>query len=307
MSRPILFLSYSDKDRVLKDRMLLHLRILERFRDVEIVDMLDATPGDKWEQHVREEIGRADVALLFVSPDYLASDFITQVEFPQLLERHNKGQLVVIPVIARAAAWTQVPALRRLQAWPRDARPISEMNDVHLDRELADLAERISDLAGAISTRSIQTSPQLKTAGEAKPNAKSSAEGAGEFFISHAREDGDFAELLKLRMEKEGLTAWIDIERLNVGEDWRLEIDTAIRRTPALIVVVTPAARQSEYVTYEWAFAWGADVPVIPILLKETPMHPRLESLQYLDFTNPIARPWNKLLDALATTANRTR
>lgn len=115
----------------------------------------------------------------------------------------------------------------------------------------------------------------------------------------HNKIISDFAELLKLKLEKEGLSAWIDIERLPVGEDWRHEIDNAIKSAAALIVIMSPDSRQSEYVTYEWAFAWGHGTSVIPILLKETSMHPRLSSLQYLDFTNRIARPWDKLIAAM--------
>jgi hypothetical protein len=62
---------------------------------------------------------------------------------------------------------------------------------------------------------------------------------------------------------------------------------------------MTPEAKASEYVTYEWAFAWGAGIKVIPVLLKRTELHPRLESLQYLDFTNRTARPWDALIELL--------
>lgn len=49
--------------------------------------------------------------------------------------------------------------------------------------------------------------------------------------------------------------------------------------------------------TYEWTFALGVDVKVIPILLEPTPLHPRLEVLQHLDFSiHRSARPWDKLL-----------
>jgi hypothetical protein len=129
--------------------------------------------------------------------------------------------------------------------------------------------------------------------------ARPLATGAGEFFISHDRTDGDFAELLSLRLDKEGLRAWVDTERLTVGLDWRQEIDQSIRQSRAVVVLVTPAARQSEYVTYEWAFALGVGVPVVPILLAESHLHPRLEALQYLDFTNRGSRPWAKLFEHL--------
>ncbi len=122
---------------------------------------------------------------------------------------------------------------------------------------------------------------------------------AADFFICHAYEDCDFAELLKMKIEERGYTAWVDTERLRAGKDWRSEIDEGIRGCCALIVIMSPNARKSEYVTYEWAFAWGVGVKVIPIVLKPTPLHPRLEALQYLDFTNRAGRPWSRLLEML--------
>ena len=104
-------------------------------------------------------------------------------------------------------------------------------------------------------------------------------------FISHSHEDIDFAENLHSRLTQAGFTVWRDTG-IRGGEDWRREIDEAIKGAFVLIVMMTPEAKASEYVTYEWAFAWGAGVKVIPILLKTTELHPRLESLQYLDFTN---------------------
>jgi HEAT repeat protein len=59
---------------------------------------------------------------------------------------------------------------------------------------------------------------------------------------------------------------------------------------------MTPDARASEYVTYEWSFALGAGVRVIPILLKHTELHPKLNSLHYRDFTNSRALPWSDLI-----------
>jgi len=86
---------------------------------------------------------------------------------------------------------------------------------------------------------------------------------------------------------------------LQAGEDWREMIDRAIRESMAVIAILSPESVASAYVTYEWAFALGAGVPVVPVLLRATPLHPRLEELQFLDFTNRRARPWTALVERL--------
>ncbi|MEZ4668307.1 MAG: HEAT repeat domain-containing protein [Anaerolineae bacterium] len=114
-------------------------------------------------------------------------------------------------------------------------------------------------------------------------------------FISYAHVDADFVALLKLELEKDGLSIWVDSDRLRAGEDWRQGIDEAIQAAFALIAVMTPESYQSQYVTYEWAYALGIGVKVIPLMLRTTTLHPRLEAIQYLNFTVTGARPWEKL------------
>src|SRR2546423_11647411 len=118
-------------------------------------------------------------------------------------------------------------------------------------------------------------------------------------FISYKHEDGDFAEILIYKIKEASFETWVDNDRLHAGEDWRAEIDSAIKNAIALVVVMTPEAKASEYVTYEWAFAWGAGVKVIPVMYKETALHPRLETLHYLNFTSRTARPWEALITVL--------
>lgn len=124
-----------------------------------------------------------------------------------------------------------------------------------------------------------------------------------EIFISYCRKDGDFAEVLRSRLREAGFSSWIDLEGLQAGEEWCQEIDEAIRNSVALVVVMSPASRASGYVAYEWAFALGAGVRVIPVLLAATDVPPRLATLQHLDFTDPGSRPWKSLLGALEAAA----
>ena len=117
-------------------------------------------------------------------------------------------------------------------------------------------------------------------------------------FISYKHDDGDFALILKDRIEQAGFDAWID-DNVQAGEEWREMIDRAIRESMALIVILSPESVASEYVTYEWAYALGAGVPVVPVMLRQTSLHSRLDELHYLDFTNRRARPWTQLIERL--------
>jgi hypothetical protein len=117
-------------------------------------------------------------------------------------------------------------------------------------------------------------------------------------FISFKHEDLDFAENMIGRLEKEGFPIWAD-SRIEPGQQWQSEIDLAIKNAFVLIVIMTPEAKASEYVTYEWAFALGIGIRVIPVLLRLTQLHPRLGGLQYLDFTHTRSRPWERLFEEI--------
>jgi HEAT repeat protein len=117
-------------------------------------------------------------------------------------------------------------------------------------------------------------------------------------FISYNQADGDFAALMQVQLERAAIDTWMDRERLRAGVDWSDEIDTGIRSAFALVLVVSPDSRASEYVTYEWSFALGVGVRVVPILLHDTEIHPRLRRLQYLDFRGK-ARQWDELVREL--------
>jgi hypothetical protein len=57
-------------------------------------------------------------------------------------------------------------------------------------------------------------------------------------FISHSHEDSDFADVLHHKLSQARFTVWRDIA-IRGGEDWRREIDQAIKEAFALIVVMT--------------------------------------------------------------------
>jgi hypothetical protein len=127
-------------------------------------------------------------------------------------------------------------------------------------------------------------------------------------FVSYSRKDAEFVEMLRQRLRDANFEVWTD-SGVRPGNDWRTEIDDAIRDAFVVLVVVTPAARVSEYVTYEWAFALGAGIKVIPMILQATPLHPRLEFLQHLEFSGDSEEsyPWEKLMDGLGSIKQDTR
>ena len=89
-------------------------------------------------------------------PDFLASDYCFDVEMKRALERHDRGETRVIPVIVRACDWTSSP-FARLQALPKDAKPVTSW--ASRDQAWADVARGIRVAAEGMQLGTIRPEP----------------------------------------------------------------------------------------------------------------------------------------------------
>jgi hypothetical protein len=125
-----LFISYSHKDRAVLNRLLVHLRPLEREGLIDAWNDTRIETGSDWKQEVRAALEHARAAILLVTADFLASDFIVNDELPPLLHGAESKGTVIIPVIVKPCRYTRDPALRRLQAINDPEQPLLGMDEV---------------------------------------------------------------------------------------------------------------------------------------------------------------------------------
>ena len=90
---------------------------------------------------------------------------------------------------------------------------------------------------------------------------------------------------------------WVDQGELRAGNDWRHVIDQGITDSFAVLLALSADSAKSSYVTYEWASAMGKGKPIIPVRLNECQVHPKLEAIQYLDFSITGQLPWHELIE----------
>lgn len=118
-----IFCSYSHQDRALRDELVKHLELLRQSLLIRAWHDGELTGGQDWQQEIEEHLRDAHVILLLVSIDFLASQFVREHELPVALERHKKGDALVIPVIMRPVPWNQ-SGLDFLQTLPDGLRPV---------------------------------------------------------------------------------------------------------------------------------------------------------------------------------------
>ncbi len=123
-----LFFSYSHKDEALRDRLEVHLASLRRSGAISTWHDRRITAGDPLGQRIDENLERADIILLLISPDFLASDYCHDMEMQRALQRHAQGSARVIPVILKPCDWQHSP-FSSLLAAPTDGKPITRWPD----------------------------------------------------------------------------------------------------------------------------------------------------------------------------------
>ncbi len=112
------------------------------------------------------ELDRADIILMLVSPDFLASDYCYGVEVARALERRAAGEARVIPVILRPCDWQAAP-FGKLLAAPTDGRPVTKWPDP--DDAFLDITKAIR--AAAIPRGGVVPTPNAqRNTASAAPN-----------------------------------------------------------------------------------------------------------------------------------------
>lgn len=123
-----LFYSYSHKDEPLRQELETHLKLLERRGLIAPWHEYMVGAGTEWKGQIHEHLNHADVILLLISADFLASDYCYDIEMKRAMERHEAEEAQVIPVILRAVNWDAAP-FAKLQALPVGGKAVAIWDD----------------------------------------------------------------------------------------------------------------------------------------------------------------------------------
>jgi hypothetical protein len=142
-----LFYSYSHKDEALRDQLETYLTPLKRQKVIDTWHDRKIGTGTEWKETIDENLETADIILLLVSADFLASDYCFDVEIKRAMEKHNEKSAVVIPVSLRPCDTNDIDFMK-LQGLPRNFEPIIKWT--HQDEAFTDIAKGIRAVAERI-------------------------------------------------------------------------------------------------------------------------------------------------------------
>jgi hypothetical protein len=150
MATPVkIFISYAHPDEYLLSRLQQHLGGLRHWGVVQAFDDRGIRPGDEWDAKIRRELEAANLVLLLVSPDFLASAYCNATEVRRAIERHATGELTVVPIAMKPCHWGGTP-FEQLQGLPRGLKPVVTWPDVDLAFQeiVAAIHETVQVIAG---------------------------------------------------------------------------------------------------------------------------------------------------------------
>jgi hypothetical protein len=120
----MLFFVYAHKDVKLRNSLERHLKPLQREGVISMWHDRDISVGMEWEPEIIKHLNNAQVILLLISPYFMDSDYCYSIEMVQAVDRHERRDAVVIPVILRPVYWQGAP-FGKLQALPTEAKAIT--------------------------------------------------------------------------------------------------------------------------------------------------------------------------------------
>jgi len=148
-----IFYSYSHKDRDLRDRLavflapLKHKQMITEWSDQEIM------PGDLWDGEISRKLDEANLILLLVSPDFLASEYCFSVEVERAIARRKRGEALVVPILLKKCLWEDSP-FSELQLIPRDAKPVVGWPSI--DEGMTTIAEELRKIVSGPPPAQVQ-------------------------------------------------------------------------------------------------------------------------------------------------------
>ena len=205
-----IFCFYAQKDSSLLEQLKLRLVPLQRQGLITFWSEADISPGAHKDKEIKKHLNSAHIIILLISPNFIASDYCYDVEMKHALEKHSRGEILVIPIITRAVVWEQTP-FSSLQVLPRNGKPITRQKD--RDEALSEIVREILNIIKNEPQKSNAVKINESSLTSLIPDIEDSLETRPHILI--ADDQINIIEFIKLGLKYEGF----DTSFVTSGED----------------------------------------------------------------------------------------
>ena len=196
------FISAAPADQKWRAKLRKHLCIL---KGIEVRSDDDVAPGDDQQVAIVDELSRADIILVLISPDYFNSTKHRDIHLPLALQRHQRKQARVIPIPLRPCVWKDGP-IGSLQCLPRNEQYVSIGKS---ESVLAGIAAELRELLGGERARSVEERGHLLALGREDLLSRVESVSALKDGVKQVRRMDcaePFRSFLDISFEKDGMT-----------------------------------------------------------------------------------------------------
>jgi len=123
------------------------LKVIQQTGRLDIWSDEKIKSGQDWQQKIGDAIARARVALLLITPEFFASEFIQNEELPKILKSHREKGLFLYWVPIRHVAYSK-SLLANIQAASDPKHPLRDLSPADQDRVMSQIALDIGETLG---------------------------------------------------------------------------------------------------------------------------------------------------------------
>lgn len=156
MNKIKIFIAYSREDKKIKNELLTALESIKLTGYVDTWDDSQIMIGDKWEDVLKKNLLTSDIYLFLVSSNSIASKYVREVELKHAIERANKGEAYLVPIIIKPCLWKELE-ISAYQVLPENGHPITDSDKwSDVNKAYLNITEQLLELINQIRKRRYQ-------------------------------------------------------------------------------------------------------------------------------------------------------
>jgi hypothetical protein len=141
-----IFVSYSHVDIEYLNRLKIHLKPFEKKGQIDLWVDTKIKAGEKWKDKIKSALDKSVIAILIISADFLASDFIIENELPPLLKAAEEKGKIILPLIVKPCRFISDEHLSKFQAINDPKIPLSKLTENDREEIYVKVADLIDNL-----------------------------------------------------------------------------------------------------------------------------------------------------------------